>query len=74
MAEISVKELIRIIEEHPDYQKKWEKGTRASEGLYIRFGEPEPGVADSEDFTGRDGSMIVVDIDKSESIVGIEIC
>ncbi len=73
MAEINIKDLINIIESHPDYYNKWYKDVPASQALYIQFHNININSLESTCFTNFDGSELVVDLDSNNIVYGIEI-
>jgi uncharacterized protein YuzE len=73
MAEISFRELVRIIREHPDYSKRWLADVDAKEALYISLCETAAPPLESETFDGADGSLVVLDRDSNGLVRGIEI-
>jgi uncharacterized protein YuzE len=73
MAEISISDLIRIIQEHPDYFTKWENGVSADKALYIKFHNSSNTQLDSQTFETADGSELVIDINSDGVAYGIEI-
>lgn len=76
MARIPLRDLIRALSEHPDYNQRWRAGVPAEQALYITLGDgtekPERPL-DSEDFDAIDGSLVVLDRDSEGRVRGIEI-
>ena len=73
MAQISLRELIEVLKEHPKYKTRWELDVPAEQALYIIFeGAPKENL-DSDDFVACDGNHIVLDKTNDGRIAGIEI-
>ncbi len=73
MAEIRISELVDIIRQHPDYRERWEKGADAAQALYIRFADGDGSTVESQVFEAADGSELVIDVESSGKVRGVEI-
>lgn len=74
MAEISLRELVRVLMEHPDYYQRWHRDVSPGQALYISFGGAEPeSPLESETYDAVDGSVVVVDRDSAGVVWGLEI-
>ena len=72
MAEIYIDDLINIIKENPKYSSEWENGVPAKKALYIKFHKEVVNNIQSEVYSAKNGSEIVVDLDE-KIVCGIEI-
>ena len=73
MASITLKELVKLIQSHPNYMTKWELGVPAEQALYIKLDDQASENLESEVFEGIQGSEIVIDKDTDGRVHGIEI-
>lgn len=73
MAEINIKDLIKIIKDHPNYVEKWEKDVPAEKALYIKFHDEKVEDMHSKVFLLKNGNELVLDVDAKGIVCGIEI-
>ena len=73
MAIITLSELISVLEQHPEYKKKWEKEVPASQSLCIRFGESKGISIVSDVLETINSNEIAVDKDINGVVYSLEI-
>jgi hypothetical protein len=60
--------LIRILTEHGSWGS-----TSPTEALYVKFGNGKREVKDTVTYHTRDGTLVAIDIDENDLVLGIEL-
>ena len=73
MAQITLAELVELVEGSPLYRERWYSGVPARDVLYVEFDDSEPRGLKSRVHEMSNGRELVLNIDSSGRVHGIEI-
>jgi hypothetical protein len=73
MARVPFLELLELVKSSPDYYRRWSGTAPADVALAISFGDGEDGSVRTETLDIRNGKTLVLDLDETGRVVGIEI-
>lgn len=72
MTEINITDLLKMIKEHPDYEK-WKDEVSVENALYISFHDQKINHLNSECYVLKNGNELILDLDSNGIVYGIEI-
>jgi hypothetical protein len=72
MTEINITDLLKMIKEHPDYEKCKDE-VSVENALYISFHNQKINHLNSESYVLKNGNELILDLDSNGIVYGIEI-